>query len=61
MNYVGQIEKGLLKDSTYTEKQVSKELSKNLRALYQDHFLRRTKAQIFKIVCAETLERPLKL
>ena len=29
--------------------------------MYESHFLRRTKDQIFKIVCAETAGRPLKL
>jgi hypothetical protein len=29
--------------------------------MYEAHFLRRTKDKIFKIVCAETAGRPLKL
>ena len=29
--------------------------------MYEGHFLRRTKDQIFKIVCAETAGRPLKM
>lgn len=29
--------------------------------MYESHFLRRTKDMIFKIVCAETVGRPLKL
>ena len=36
-------------------------MSDQLREKYKDHFLRRTKDNIFKIVCAETLKRPLKI
>lgn len=32
-----------------------------MRNMYEPHFLRRTKNQIFKTVSAETLGRPLKM
>lgn len=59
-DYAETIERGLLKDACYRDKMRSTELSKDLRAIYEPHFLRRTKNQIFKVVSAETLGRPLK-
>lgn len=48
-----------MKDACLRDKQRSKELSTTLRAIYEPHFLRRTKNQIFKVVSAELLGRPL--
>jgi hypothetical protein len=59
-DYADVIEKGLLKDSSAREKARSQELSIKLRKMYEGHFLRRTKNQIFSVVSAETLGRPLK-
>ena len=59
--FVEVIQRGLLKDSSSVEKVKADRLSKQLREMYGNHFLRRTKDQIFKIVCAETAGRPLKL
>lgn len=59
--YAEVIERGLLKDATPDQKSKAEQLSKQLRKLYEDHFLRRSKDNIFKIVCAETAGRPLKL
>ena len=59
--YAETIEKGLLKDATPQEKARSDTLSKQVRAMYEGHFLRRTKNNIFKFLSAETAGRPLKL
>ena len=61
IKYAEVIQKGLLKDATSSEKVKAQALSKQLRAMYDGHFLRRTKDMIFKIVCAETIGRPLKI
>ena len=55
------IQRGLLKDSSASEKNKAEKLSSELRQMYEPHFLRRTKDAIFKIVCAETAGRPLKI
>ena len=54
------IEKGMLKDASAREKQRAQELSDRLRKMYERHFLRRTKNQIFSVVSAELLGRPLR-
>ena len=59
--YQTKIERGLLKDSSDREKNMAEILSEQLREKYKEHFLRRTKDNIFKIVCSETLKRPLKI
>lgn len=59
--YQGIIEKGLVKDSSQHQKAIAQRLSQQLRLKYQDHFLRRTKDKIFSIVCAETLNRPMRI
>jgi len=59
--YAEVIEKGLLKDASPKEKARAEVLSKELRKMYADHFLRRTKDKIFTIRCAETSSRPLKM
>jgi len=43
------IERGLLKDASAKEKDSADVLSKQLRAMYEGHFLRRTKDNIFTI------------
>ena len=43
------------------EKARSDTLSKQVRQMYEGHFLRRTKKNIFKFMCAETAGRPLKM
>ena len=50
----------MLKDASNKDKVRATELSAKLRKMYEPHFLRRTKNQIFKVVSAETLGRPLK-
>jgi SNF2 family DNA or RNA helicase len=59
-DYSETIERGLLKDASYRDKVRSSELSGKLRIMYEPHFLRRTKNQIFKVVSAELLGRPLR-
>jgi len=59
-NFAETIEKGILKDASQREKATGMDLSQKLRAMYEPHFLRRTKNQIFTVVCSETLGRPLK-
>ena len=59
--YVETIERGLLKDASSKEKETAEVLSKQLRGMYESHFLRRTKDKIFTIQCAETIGRPLKI
>ena len=54
------IEKGLTKDASAVQKSKSKILSEKLRKIYQPHFLRRTKAQIFKVKSVEKSGEPLK-
>ena len=61
LKFAEPIESGLLKGATSSEQQKSDSLSKTLREMYKNHFLRRTKDNIFTIRCAETLDRPLKL
>ena len=58
--YAEPIEKGLLKDVSGREKAKAHELSDKLRKMYERHFLRRTKNQIFKVVSAELIGRPLR-
>ena len=55
------IEKGLLKGASREDQITSDKLSTKLRNIYKDHFLRRTKNDIFTIRTAETLGRPLKM
>eukprot|EP00352_Strombidinopsis_acuminata_P009632 CAMPEP_0176375942 /NCGR_PEP_ID=MMETSP0126-20121128/27845_1 /TAXON_ID=141414 ORGANISM="Strombidinopsis acuminatum, Strain SPMC142" /NCGR_SAMPLE_ID=MMETSP0126 /ASSEMBLY_ACC=CAM_ASM_000229 /LENGTH=150 /DNA_ID=CAMNT_0017737189 /DNA_START=961 /DNA_END=1413 /DNA_ORIENTATION=+ len=52
--YAANIEKGLLKDASYSEKNLADKLN-------EPHFLRRTKNTVFSVVCAETANRPLKM
>ena len=59
--YADIIEKGLLRDASSSAKARADKLSKELRAMYEPNFLRRTKANIFKFVCAETAGRTLKM
>lgn len=59
-NYAEVIEKGVLKDASHQEKVKAEQLSSKLRSIYEPHFLRRTKNQIFSVVSAELLGRPLK-
>lgn len=59
-DYAEPIEKGLLKDASARDKAKAQELSNKLRKMYESHFLRRTKNQIFTVVSAELLGRPLK-
>ena len=59
--YAETIEKGLLKDASSKEKTRADILSKEVRKMYDGHFLRRTKQEIFKFMCAETAGRPLKM
>lgn len=59
--YGNDIEKGLMKDCSYSERKTATALSADLRAKYSSHFLRRTKADIFTVVSAERMDRPLKL
>ena len=59
--YAEIIEKGLLKDASGKEKTRTEKLSKELRGMYEAYFLRRTKQNIFKFMCAETAGRPLKM
>lgn len=60
-DYADIIERGLLKDASTRDKQRSTDLSARLRLMFAPHFLRRTKNQIFKVVSAEMLGRPLKM
>lgn len=55
------IEKGLLKGAKASEIANSDQLSKKLREMYKENFLRRTKDNIFTIKCAETAGRPLRM
>lgn len=59
-DYAEPIERGLLKDASTRDKNKAQELSVKLRKMYEEHFLRRTKNQIFTVVSAELLGRPLK-
>jgi SNF2 family DNA or RNA helicase len=59
--YGNDIEKGLMKNCSIGERRTAEALSSDLRAKYQDHFLRRTKADIFTVISAEKVNRPLKL
>jgi SNF2 family DNA or RNA helicase len=59
--YAEVIERGLLKDASAKDKDAADVLSKQLRGMYEGHFLRRTKDNIFTIQCAETIGRPLKM
>lgn len=59
-DYADPIEKGMLKDATAREKQRAQDLSDKLRKMYEKHFLRRTKNQIFSVISAEMAGRPLK-
>lgn len=61
VHYGAPIEKGLLKDSSEYEKNTSQYLSKELKLKYQDHFLRRTKKNIFTIISSEYANRPLRI
>jgi SNF2 family DNA or RNA helicase len=58
--YAEVIERGLLKDASARDKAKATDLSAKLRQMYEPHFLRRTKNQIFKVVSAELIGRPLK-
>jgi SNF2 family DNA or RNA helicase len=58
-DYADTIERGMMKDASTKDKVRASELSAKLRKMYERHFLRRTKNQIFKVVSAETLGRPL--
>lgn len=60
-HFASKIERGLLKDSLPHEKREAQELSRKLRLTYQDHFLRRTKKNIFTTLSAELVQRPLKM
>ena len=53
LKYAEPIEAGLTKDCTVEQREKSKYLSSVVRKIYQAHFLRRTKKQIFKIKSVE--------
>jgi SNF2 family DNA or RNA helicase len=61
LKYTEPIEKGLLKGASRADQLKSDQLSSQLRQMYDSHFLRRTKDNIFTIRCAETLGRELKM
>ena len=58
--YADPIERGLLKDASSKDKGKAQDLSTKLRKMYDLHFKRRTKNQIFKVVSSENLGRPLR-
>lgn len=51
--YGNTIERGLLKNCSKSEKREAERLSAELRSIYSDHFLRRTKKEIFTVVSSE--------
>jgi SNF2 family DNA or RNA helicase len=58
-NFSGPIKKGLQKYARFTQKRNATELIQKLKDIYQPHFIRRTKREIFKCLSSELSLRPL--
>lgn len=59
-DFASTIERGMLKDASARDRDRAAGLSARLRLMYEPHFLRRTKTQVFRTVSAELLGRPLR-
>jgi SNF2 family DNA or RNA helicase len=58
-NYRSKIENGLKKRALYKNMVRAQELIKELKSIYQPHFMRRTKKEIFEVKSAELSDKPL--